>query len=56
MTEVLRQALGEHQSEAAVRPLLLLVITDGEANDMPSFNALLDEVQNGVYGDAQVCA
>jgi len=55
MTEVLRQALGEHQSEAGSRPLLLLVITDGEANDMNSFNALLDEVQNGVYGDAQVC-
>ena len=55
MTEVLCQVLGEHQREAGHRPLLLLVLTDGEANDMVSFCRTLDEVQNGVYGDVQVC-
>ncbi len=33
---------------------LILVLTDGEANDMSSFNGLLDEVQNGYHGDVQV--
>merc|ERR1712039_1153982 len=28
---------------------------DGEANDMVGFNRTLDEIQNGVYGDVQVC-
>ena len=32
-----------------------LALTDGEANDMPSFNATLDRAQNGVFGDVQIC-
>merc|ERR1712048_119939 len=37
------------------KPMLVLIITDGEANNMPTFNRTLDEIQNGVYGDVQVC-
>jgi len=37
------------------RPCFILGITDGEANDMKSFTALLDFVQNGRYGDVQIC-
>jgi len=37
------------------RPAFILGITDGEANDMTSFTALLDFVQNGTYGDVQIC-
>jgi len=55
MSEALLRALGEHNAEAGGRTLLLLVLTDGEANDMVSFNRTLDECQNGVYGDVQVC-
>lgn len=59
MTEILRQVLSDYQRETRVvepdRPMLVLIITDGEANDMPSFNRTLDEIQNGVYGDVQVC-
>jgi len=35
--------------------LLILVLTDGEANDMKDFNQVLDEIQNLRYGDVQVC-
>ena len=55
LSEALLRALGEHNAEAGGRTLLLLVLTDGEANDMVSFNRTLDECQNGVYGDVQVC-
>lgn len=37
------------------RPLLLLALTDGEANDKALFNSILDEIQDGVHGDVQVC-
>merc|ERR1719469_1305145 len=40
---------------ATQRPKLVLGITDGEANDMKSFAALLDYCQNGHFGDVQVC-
>merc|ERR1711939_1162940 len=36
-------------------PKLIIGITDGEANDMKSFAALLDHCQNGHFGDVQVC-
>jgi hypothetical protein len=55
MTQTLELALSDHLAEARNRPLLLLVVTDGEADDMQSFNAVLDRVQNNVYGDVQVC-
>merc|ERR1719401_3157705 len=35
--------------------MLLLVLTDGEADNMFTFNRTLDEIQNKVYGDVQVC-
>lgn len=34
---------------------LILILTDGEANNMESFMQLLDQCQNGVYGDVQIC-
>lgn len=37
------------------RPMLILAITDGEADDMISFSNLLDRVQNLQFGDVQVC-
>merc|ERR1712150_107553 len=56
MTECLMSAISDHQQECgANESMLLLTITDGEANDMISFNRILDEVQNLVYGDIQVC-
>eukprot|EP00811_Abedinium_folium_P033208 NODE_6190_length_1696_cov_9.650733.p1 GENE.NODE_6190_length_1696_cov_9.650733~~NODE_6190_length_1696_cov_9.650733.p1 ORF type:complete len:482 (-),score=121.00 NODE_6190_length_1696_cov_9.650733:251-1633(-) len=53
MTEVLGGALSSGQQSG--RSVLVMVLTDGEANDMPSFNTLLDSCQNGVYGDVQIC-
>jgi len=56
MTECLRLALDDHLSETKTgQTLLLLVVTDGEANNMKTFNQLLDQIQNGRYGDTQVC-
>merc|ERR1719272_418565 len=55
MTDALERALQDHANEASGRSLLLLVVTDGEADDMQTFNAVLDRVQNDVYGDVQVC-
>lgn len=34
---------------------LVLILTDGEANDMGSFMRLLDQCQNGRFGDIQIC-
>ena len=55
LPEVIAQALRDHAREAAGRGLFLLVMTDGEANSMPKLNSLLDAIQNGAYGDVQVC-
>jgi len=55
MTEALQCAVDDHRQQRPDRPLLLLVITDGEANNMQTFNRILDQIQNGVYGDVQVC-
>jgi len=56
MTEAISQAIADHRRECGpARQLLLLCITDGEANNMQTFNRILDEVQNDVYGDVQVC-
>lgn len=41
--------------EKPIRKSLILVLTDGEANDMLAFNTILDSCQNGVYGDVQIC-
>eukprot|EP00933_Yihiella_yeosuensis_P062738 TRINITY_DN6571_c1_g3_i1.p1 TRINITY_DN6571_c1_g3~~TRINITY_DN6571_c1_g3_i1.p1 ORF type:complete len:506 (-),score=66.04 TRINITY_DN6571_c1_g3_i1:220-1737(-) len=37
------------------KPLLIVGLTDGEANEMDAFNAVLDQIQNDWYGDVQVC-
>mmetsp|Transcript_103738 Transcript_103738/g.302781 ORF Transcript_103738/g.302781 Transcript_103738/m.302781 type:complete len:439 (+) Transcript_103738:1-1317(+) len=55
MTEALERALADHHSERPRSPMLLLVVTDGEANNMITFNNLLDDIQNRVHGDVQVC-
>lgn len=33
----------------------VLILTDGEANNMETFMSLLDQCQNGVFGDIQIC-
>ena len=56
LPEVLKRALEDHRQHAADRGLLLLVLTDGEANHMKKLNALLDAVQNEAYGDECFCS
>merc|ERR1719498_2123857 len=51
MTQAMQRALPSRSD----RTCLLLVLTDGEADDMQSFNAILDACQNGQYGDVQIC-
>merc|ERR1711981_684585 len=55
MTEALETALSDHMREDPSKSMLLLVLTDGEADNMQTFCAALDRVQNNVYGDVQVC-
>lgn len=58
MTEVLQTALYDFSQVRQTQPdktMLTLIITDGEANDMQSFTRTLDEIQNGIHGDVQVC-
>merc|ERR1719189_1381893 len=45
----------KQQGRKQGRPLLILALTDGEANDKDAFNGILDEIQDGVHGDVQVC-
>lgn len=40
---------------AKQRTHLILALTDGEANDKDDFNRVLDEIQDGNWGDVQVC-
>ena len=53
LTEAIAMALQDHQRENAMRgrtaaqTLQLIIVTDGEANNMQAFNQLLDAVQNG---------
>eukprot|EP00929_Paragymnodinium_shiwhaense_P100481 TRINITY_DN6282_c0_g1_i1.p1 TRINITY_DN6282_c0_g1~~TRINITY_DN6282_c0_g1_i1.p1 ORF type:complete len:578 (+),score=82.24 TRINITY_DN6282_c0_g1_i1:68-1735(+) len=55
MTETIDAALYDHKSECPNKPLFLLILTDGEANNMVTFNNRLVEIQNEVHGDVQVC-
>ena len=57
LTETILKAVYDHKDAAMgkERSLLLLVLTDGEGDNMDSFNTLLDAIQNGAYGDVQVC-
>jgi hypothetical protein len=47
LTEVLANCLNDHllESKGVAKPLLVLVLTDGEANNKNSFNTLLDSIQ-----------
>jgi len=55
MTEALEGVLADHARERPESPLLIVGITDGEANNMTTFNNTLDSIQNGAYGEVQVC-
>lgn len=55
MTETLESVLADHARERPDSPLLIVGITDGEANNMITFNNTLDSIQNGAYGEVQVC-
>ncbi|CAE7758453.1 unnamed protein product [Symbiodinium microadriaticum] len=55
MDRTLNQVLQDFAPASTGKPLLILALTDGEANDMNAFNQVLDRIQNMVYGDVQVC-
>ena len=62
MTLAVVRALEDHAAECRAQrqdprttPLLLLVVTDGEANNMALFNSAMDTVQNKHWGDVQCC-
>jgi hypothetical protein len=55
LPESIQLALDNHLTECPGQSLLLLVITDGEADNPYTFNAVLDQIQNNVYGDVQCC-
>eukprot|EP00419_Tripos_fusus_P020085 CAMPEP_0172741050 /NCGR_PEP_ID=MMETSP1074-20121228/126253_1 /TAXON_ID=2916 /ORGANISM="Ceratium fusus, Strain PA161109" /LENGTH=507 /DNA_ID=CAMNT_0013571299 /DNA_START=58 /DNA_END=1578 /DNA_ORIENTATION=+ len=55
MTEALERVLADHAQERPDSPLLIVGITDGEANNMTTFNNTLDSIQNDAYGEVQVC-
>merc|ERR1719168_143521 len=55
MTESMQMALEQHGNENPGQSLLLLVVTDGEADNPWTFNAVLDQIQNNAYGDVQCC-
>jgi len=60
MTECIQRTLDDHRMESRIggtqqNSLLLLILTDGEANNMQTFNKLLDSIQNRIHGDVQAC-
>lgn len=57
MGSTFSRVLTDYQRDCAARhrPLLILALTDGEANDKDYFNSILDAIQDGLYGDVQVC-
>jgi len=57
MGSTFARVLGDYKREHREqnRPLLILALTDGEANDKDMFNDILDEIQDGIHGDVQVC-
>lgn len=56
MGSTLQRVLSDYRSSGrgVGRPLLVLALTDGEANDADVFNRTLDGIQDGAYGDVQV--
>merc|ERR1719168_259108 len=55
MTESMQMALEQHGNENPGQSLLLLVVTDGEADNPWTFNAVVDQIQSNTYGDVQCC-
>jgi len=56
MTQTFSMLLDDYVREnSRDSPLLVLALTDGEANNQDQFNSLLDRVQNKIYGNVQVC-
>eukprot|EP00928_Gymnodinium_smaydae_P074145 TRINITY_DN57210_c0_g1_i1.p1 TRINITY_DN57210_c0_g1~~TRINITY_DN57210_c0_g1_i1.p1 ORF type:complete len:561 (-),score=43.41 TRINITY_DN57210_c0_g1_i1:210-1676(-) len=55
MGSTFANVLNDYRKDGSGRPLLILALTDGEANDKRAFNNILDEIQDGVHGDVQVC-
>jgi len=57
MGSTFARVLNDYQNtgRAQDRPLLILALTDGEASDKNDFNNILDEIQDGLHGDVQVC-
>lgn len=55
LTDVMQSALDDHQTECPDKSLLLLIVTDGEADNMQLFGQMLDCIQNKQFGDVQVC-
>jgi len=45
----------EREGRREDRPCLILAFTGGEANDKDVFNRTLDQIQDGLHGDVQVC-
>lgn len=60
MGSTLLQVLQDRQRDSAMgkcpsQTCLILALTDGEANDKTSFVNTLDDIQDGLWGDVQVC-
>lgn len=55
MGSTLLQVLQDHKRTSSSQTLLVLALTDGEASDKDVFVNTLDDVQDGLWGDVQVC-
>jgi hypothetical protein len=55
MGATLLQVLQDHRRESLSQTCLVLVLTDGEATDKSIFVNTLDDIQDGLWGDVQVC-
>merc|ERR1719375_1670060 len=55
MGATLLRVLQDYKRSSSSQTLLVLALTDGEANDKDLFNNCLDDIQDGLWGDVQVC-
>jgi len=55
LSGALQRVMMDHRREKPDKMLHIVMITDGEANNMRQFSQLLDSMQNQQYGDVQVC-
>merc|ERR1719265_2863860 len=55
MGATLLQVLQDHKRESLSQTCLVLILTDGEATDKDVFVNTLDDIQDGLWGDVQVC-